>query len=69
LAGGHLGRDDDVADLRTRSIDVIAAGQASSGAYTAAPTFGPYRDYCWFRDGSFIADAMSRVGETSSAER
>jgi GH15 family glucan-1,4-alpha-glucosidase len=69
LAGGHLGRDDDVADLRTRSIEVIAAGQAPSGAYTAAPTFGPYRDYCWFRDGSFIADAMSRIWETSSAER
>ena len=28
MAGGHLGRDDDVADLRARSIDVIAAGQA-----------------------------------------
>jgi GH15 family glucan-1,4-alpha-glucosidase len=69
LAGGHLGRDDDVADLRTRSIEVIAAAQASSGSYSAAPTFGPYRDYCWLRDGSFVADAMSRVGETASAER
>jgi GH15 family glucan-1,4-alpha-glucosidase len=48
---------------------VIAAGQAPSGAYSAAPTFGPYRDYCWFRDGSFIADGMSRAGETHSAER
>jgi GH15 family glucan-1,4-alpha-glucosidase len=48
---------------------VIAAGQARSGAYSAAPTFGPYGEYCWFRDGSFIADAMSRAGETSSAER
>jgi len=56
-------------DLRTRSIEVIAAGQAPSGAYSAAPTFGPYRDYCWFRDGSFIADGMSRAGETSSSER
>ena len=69
MAAGHLGRDDDVTDLRARSIDVIAAGPAPSGAYSAAPTFGPYRDYCWFRDGSFIADAMSRVGEASSAER
>jgi GH15 family glucan-1,4-alpha-glucosidase len=58
-----------MADLRTRSIEVIGAGQSPSGAYTAAPTFGPYRNYCWFRDGSFIADAMSRVGETFSAER
>jgi GH15 family glucan-1,4-alpha-glucosidase len=48
---------------------VIADGQTPQGAYSAAPTFGPYRDYCWFRDGSFIADAMSRAGETSSAER
>jgi isomaltose glucohydrolase len=48
---------------------VIASGQAQSGAYTASPTFGPYRDYCWFRDGSFIADGMSRAGETESAER
>ena len=68
MAGGRLGRDEDVTDLRARSIDVIAAGQAPSGAYSAAPTFGPYRDYCWLRDGSFTADAMSRVGETSSAE-
>lgn len=68
MAGGHLGRDEDVTDLRARSVDVIAAGQTASGAYSAAPTFGPYRDYCWFRDGSFTADAMSRVGETSSAE-
>lgn len=28
----------------------------------------PYR-YSWFRDGAFIADAMSRVGEVESAER
>jgi isomaltose glucohydrolase len=69
VAGGPHGRDLDVADLRARSIDVISAGQAPSGAYSAAPTFGPYRDYCWFRDGSFTADAMSRVGKTSSAER
>ena len=48
---------------------MIASGQAPSGGYSAAPTFGAYGDYCWFRDGSFIADAMSRVGETSSAER
>jgi GH15 family glucan-1,4-alpha-glucosidase len=69
LAGGHFGGDDDVTDLRARSIDVIAAGQAPSGAYSAASTFGPYREYCWFRDGSFIADGMSRAGETLSAER
>jgi isomaltose glucohydrolase len=55
--------------LHERSVEIIRAGQAPSGAYSASPTFGPYRDYCWFRDGSFIAEAMSRVGETGSAER
>jgi isomaltose glucohydrolase len=53
--------------LARRSIEVIRTGQDSSGAYVACPQFEPYR-YCWFRDGSFIADAMSRVGEVESAE-
>lgn len=43
------------------------AGQAPSGGYVASPTFPPYR-YCWLRDGSFVADAMSRAGERASAE-
>jgi GH15 family glucan-1,4-alpha-glucosidase len=55
------------ADLVARSIEVILDGQAPSGAYVASPTFPPYR-FCWLRDGSFIADAMSRVGERASAE-
>jgi GH15 family glucan-1,4-alpha-glucosidase len=59
---------DSVRALVRRSIEVIAEGQASTGAYVASPTFAQYR-YCWFRDGSFIADAMSRVGEVESAER
>jgi hypothetical protein len=50
---------------------VITAGQAPSGAYSAAPTFGPYRDYCWFRDGSFIAKPYGyrwlRVGAVTPA--
>jgi isomaltose glucohydrolase len=55
-------------ELFSRSVEVIKEGQAASGAYYACPTFENYR-YCWFRDGSFIADAMSRVGEVESAER
>jgi isomaltose glucohydrolase len=51
------------------SIAAIRAGQARSGAYAASPTFSQYRDYCWFRDGAFIAEAMSRSGEGESAER
>lgn len=55
--------------LEQRSIEIILGGQAVSGAYAASPTFSQYRDYCWFRDGAFIAEAMSRVGERESAER
>jgi isomaltose glucohydrolase len=65
-----------VADLRPaveipalveRSVEVIEQGQAPTGAYLASPTFEQYR-YSWFRDGSFVADAMSRAGEAASAE-
>jgi len=53
--------------LKQKSIETILKGQASSGAYIAGPTFTVY-NFSWFRDGSFIADAMSRVGEIKSAE-
>ncbi|MBB5632335.1 GH15 family glucan-1,4-alpha-glucosidase [Cryobacterium mesophilum] len=53
--------------LISRSIEVIKDGQAATGAYLASPTFPTYQ-YSWFRDGAFIADAMSRVGEIASAE-
>jgi GH15 family glucan-1,4-alpha-glucosidase len=55
------------ARLISRSIEVITDGQAATGAYLAAPTFPTYQ-FSWFRDGAFIADAMSRVGEVASAE-
>ena len=42
-------------------------GQAPSGAYVACPAFPTY-GYAWLRDGSFVADAMSRSGEVGSAE-
>ena len=54
--------------LVSRSIEVIRAGQAGTGAYLACPDFPSYR-YCWFRDGAFVAEAMSRAGELDSAER
>ena len=53
-------------DLYRRSIQVILQNQADSGAYIASPNFLSYA-YCWLRDGSFIAHAMDRVGEYSSA--
>jgi GH15 family glucan-1,4-alpha-glucosidase len=56
-----------VAALVTHSISVIEGNQAATGAYPASPNFPVYR-YCWFRDGAFIADAMSRVGRSESAD-
>jgi GH15 family glucan-1,4-alpha-glucosidase len=53
--------------LVERSVAVIRDGQHASGGYVAAPGFAPYA-YSWLRDGSFVADAMSRAGETASAE-
>ena len=47
---------------------MILAGQSASGGYVACPSFEHYR-YCWFRDGSFIADAMREAGEHRSADR
>jgi GH15 family glucan-1,4-alpha-glucosidase len=52
--------------LRDASIRIIKANQADSGAYIASPNFRVY-NYSWFRDGAFIADAMSTVGENESA--
>jgi isomaltose glucohydrolase len=54
-------------DLRRRSVEIIRAGQSPEGGYVASPTFPPYA-FSWLRDGSFIADAMSRIGEVESAE-
>ena len=56
-----------LADLRRASVETILAGQSPSGGYVACPTFPPY-GFSWLRDGSFIADAMSRAGEVESAE-
>jgi GH15 family glucan-1,4-alpha-glucosidase len=56
----------EISRLAGRSVEVIRAGQAETGAYLACPAFPPYR-YCWFRDGAFVAEAMSRAGEVDSA--
>ena len=57
----------DTRALARRSVEVIRGGQHPSGGYVACPTFPPY-GFSWLRDGSFIADAMSRVGEADSAD-
>lgn len=55
-------------DLVTRSLELILGGQAPSGAFIAAPTFGQYR-YAWLRDGAFIAEALDLVGRLDAAAR
>jgi GH15 family glucan-1,4-alpha-glucosidase len=55
------------AEILARSPAVIRAHQTDSGAYLAAPRPAEYRN-SWFRDGAFIADAMSRAGDVESPE-
>ena len=54
------------AALAQRSLSVIHANQTRSGSYLASPNFTVY-SYSWLRDGAFIADSMSRIGESASA--
>ncbi|MCL5046570.1 MAG: glycoside hydrolase family 15 protein [Actinobacteria bacterium] len=55
-------------DLRQKSIEVIESNQSPSGGLVACPTFRTY-NYCWLRDGTFIAYAMDRVDRHHVAER
>ena len=57
----------DLARLARQSSDLIVSLQDTSGAYPASPTFSAYRGYCWFRDGAYIADGVSSMGEVESA--
>jgi GH15 family glucan-1,4-alpha-glucosidase len=54
--------------LAARSLQVLADAQADTGAIVASTAFGQY-DYCWFRDGAFIAHAMAVSGELDRAGR
>lgn len=54
--------------LARRSIEVLKAGQAPSGAFVASPAFPVYR-YAWLRDGAFCAQALDLVGEREAAAR
>ncbi|WP_400997129.1 glycoside hydrolase family 15 protein [Agromyces sp. GXQ0307] len=59
----------DLAALVASSAELIGSLQDADGAYPASPTFSAYAGYSWFRDGAFIADAMSAYGRAESAER
>lgn len=67
VTGADALRPDDLARLLRRSVDVIRENQDEGGAYLASPSLPTYR-FSWFRDGAFIADAMSRAEEAESAE-
>ncbi|HMO10404.1 MAG TPA: glycoside hydrolase family 15 protein [Actinotalea sp.] len=58
----------ELAAIADRSHSVVAAHQHPSGAYPASPTFSAYRGYAWFRDGAFVAEGMSRYGDSASAD-
>jgi GH15 family glucan-1,4-alpha-glucosidase len=53
--------------LYETSLKIILANQAETGAFVASPNFGQYR-YCWFRDGAFIALALSETGRPETIE-
>ncbi len=54
--------------LEQRSLEIILQNQAPTGAFVACPTFETYQ-YCWFRDGAFIAHAAFLLGERESIRR
>ncbi len=55
-------------NLVDRSQEILRGGQELSGAFLACPNFPVYR-YCWFRDGTFIANALDLYGDHASARR
>ncbi len=55
-------------DILKHSIETILNNQDGGGAFVACPSFPTYQ-YCWLRDGSFIAHAMDLVGQFESAEK
>lgn len=57
------------AQIARHSHRVITREQHPEGAYPAAPTFSAYTGYAWLRDSSFIAEGVSRYGDTESANR
>ena len=63
-AGSTIGTNATVAS----SVAAILRNQHPSGAIVASPDFAEYQ-YCWLRDGSFIAHALDRAGEVGAAER
>ena len=55
-------------DLPADSVRSMLAHQVASGVFLASRDFPPYQ-FCWLRDGSFVAFALDRAGERQAAER
>jgi GH15 family glucan-1,4-alpha-glucosidase len=54
--------------LIERSVAAMLDNQHASGAFVASSDFAQYQ-FCWLRDGAFIAYALDCAGETLAAER
>ncbi len=54
--------------LASVSVRSMLAHQVASGAFLASRDFPPYQ-FCWLRDGSFVAFALDRAGERLASER
>jgi GH15 family glucan-1,4-alpha-glucosidase len=54
--------------LIAASVAGIMASQSPYGSFVASPDFGQYQ-FCWLRDGSFIAHALDGAGEHAAAAR
>lgn len=55
-------------DLVEPSLRILRSGQATSGAFIASPSF-PIYNYSWFRDSTFIAQALDLWGDHAHARR
>jgi GH15 family glucan-1,4-alpha-glucosidase len=61
-------RDDTMEDSLRASVARILEHQEANGALVASRDFANY-NYCWLRDGSFIAFALDRAGEHDASAR
>jgi len=50
------------------SVRAMTKNQHESGAFVASPDFSQYQ-FCWLRDGSFVAYALDRCGEDEASRR
>lgn len=67
--GPQVGRQSgDIDDLIRVSVARILEHQEPNGALVASRDFATY-NYCWLRDGSFIAFALDRAGEHEASLR